>query len=747
MATGSSGRIRRLVFKCGVIVGLFFCVALPVLWLSAPSLIENWFIESMEEGGYEASLDVRLGVNRSAVSDFTLKGEGLSLQVSEIWTDYDFDSLSKTRVNTVVASGAQVEVDLDLLLATEDEPEKTLTLEQQLNDWASLTFLTHTRLEKTRLGVTSGGIRSEHSLTGWLDTSVRPHLSLECNSSLGNLGLGVNRYGLGVGLTAFFRMPEILEPVRVAKLYLEDDWPDGLDVVGGELEVQAGVRVKGDDLLKKVVQATGENLAIILPPQEVNGTRWPASSQRFSVVATEGYPGFWKAKLGGSFMVGNFLQLDDLVAGINLGGDKVVLDLQNADGQLILPDDQVRFAGLGGAANLVRGEPWTLAGESTFSFDELGYGGDEIVLYNGMFKLAFQGEGDPVKVSLPPCYALLPAAQVSLDGLRFDGELLSLSDPAMTAPQELRISSVMLAEEPALKDFALTFRIDDNGTILIDSLGFESSGVRMEIRPGRGEVALNDDGGATVELADTTIQLPNEEVTITGVSGVVRCDSIDPLKILEQQELVFAKATYGDLHWGPGKIGFTLDENGTFALSRCEGDFLGGTLRIEPTRFDLFADEITLSFTLALEEVIGERLGEIMPGFEGELKGLLSGRIPLSDRDGDWNYQDGGHLELAPVPEGRLSYPADGLLTEGMDPKSSNYKRSRLVELALQDLQVKKLRFELLEDLLEGRVIKGEVLGSSMVDKKLINVTYRPKLKGDLVALLRQLQFGGLSFE
>ncbi|MGE4549772.1 MAG: hypothetical protein AAEJ57_00165, partial [Opitutales bacterium] len=153
------------------------------------------------------------------------------------------------------------------------------------------------------------------------------------------------------------------------------------------------------------------------------------------------------------------------------------------------------------------------------------------------------------------------------------------------------------------------------------------------------------------------------------------------------------------------------------------------------------------SFTLAFDKVLGVRLVEVMPGFKGELKGLLAGRIPLSDRDGDWNYLDGGHLELEAVPEGRLSYPADGLLTEGLHPQSSNYKRTRLVELALQDLKVKKLRFEFLEDLLEGRVIKGEVLGSSMVDNKLIKVTYRPKLKGDLAALLRQLKFGGLSFE
>ena len=172
-------------------------------------------------------------------------------------------------------------------------------------------------------------------------------------------------------------------------------------------------------------------------------------------------------------------------------------------------------------------------------------------------------------VALSPCAHSLPAApvpfagKIAIDGLNWSG----------TA--------------------AFTFALrDDNGTILVDSLGFESNDVRMEVRPGRGEVVLTDDGGATVELADTTIELPNEEVTITGVAGVVRCDSIDPLKILDLQELSFAKATYGDLHWGPGKIGFTLDENGPFALARCEGDFLGGTLGMEPTEFALFADDV-----------------------------------------------------------------------------------------------------------------------------------------------------------
>ncbi|MGE4550097.1 MAG: hypothetical protein AAEJ57_01815, partial [Opitutales bacterium] len=161
MATGFIGRFWKFAFKCGVVVGLFFSVTIPVVWLMAPSWIENRFIEWMEQDGYKASLKVRLGASRSTVSDLRVEGKGLSLKVGEIWADYDFDSLSQTRVNNMVAREARLELDLDQLLSTEDEPEDTRSLEQQLHDWASLPFLYHTRLEKARLGVNSGGVRSQ----------------------------------------------------------------------------------------------------------------------------------------------------------------------------------------------------------------------------------------------------------------------------------------------------------------------------------------------------------------------------------------------------------------------------------------------------------------------------------------------------------------------------------------------------------------------------------------------------------
>ncbi len=746
METGSIGRYCRFVIKCALVLALLFSGGFLIAWLLAPSLIEDWFTEAMAEEGVEAGFTVELGSRNSTISDLFLRGDGVDLQVGEIWANYDWGLLTKGWATVMVAREVALELDLDELLAEAEESEPSLPLENKIRRWSNLPIFRVVRIEETHLGLTFGGARSELSLVGRLDASVRPHLAIECNSSLGELDLEINQYGLGVGLSAGLRMSELVKPAQFAHTFLGDRWPAGLEVLGGKLEAQVGTRVKGDSLIHGVIHATIENLSVMLPRQEENGTRWPASATALTVVATEDN-GSWRTKLGGDFMVGSFLQLDDVALVADTVSDQAKLSIENADGRLTLPEYQIDFAGLSAQPPIDLSNPWKQGQAVQLGFAELRYGGDEFVLYDGVIHLALEGEDDPVSVRLPPCYALMPATQVAFEGLSFEGALATLANPVLTAPQTVRCDRVMLAEEPALEDLEMIFRVDGNDTILVDFLGFETNGKRVEVRPELATFALTGGGGAILELNATTIEFPDEELVVDGVTGTVLFDSIDPLVIGKAQELVFAKATFGDMQWGPGRVAFSLDRKGVFSLEPCEGDFLGGALRLELASFDLFAEKSISTFAVVLEDVVAEQVVSLMPGFEGELRGLLSGSILLSDRDGDWNYLDGGHLELAADPKGYLSYPTDGLLTEGMDPKSSNFKRSRILELALQDLEVEKLRLEFLEDLSVGRLIKGEVLGESMVGKKKIKVTYRPEIKGDLVALLHQLEFAGFSFD
>ena len=78
------------------------------------------------------------------------------------------------------------------------------------------------------------------------------------------------------------------------------------------------------------------------------------------------------------------------------------------------------------------------------------------------------------------------------------------------------------------------------------------------------------------------------------------------------------------------------------------------------------------------------------------------------------------------------------MLTEGLEPKSSEYKNMYLLERALQDLSLEALSvlFKVLDD--GERVVEMNVRGESDVDGKGINVEYRPRIVGGLDALMQQ---------
>jgi len=86
----------------------------------------------------------------------------------------------------------------------------------------------------------------------------------------------------------------------------------------------------------------------------------------------------------------------------------------------------------------------------------------------------------------------------------------------------------------------------------------------------------------------------------------------------------------------------------------------------------------------------------------------------------------------------KLFLNTHGMLTEGLDDESSEYKNMYLLERALEDLNLNGLNimFKLLDA--GERVVEMNVRGESEVDGKDISVEYRPKIMGGLDALLQQ---------
>ena len=125
---------------------------------------------------------------------------------------------------------------------------------------------------------------------------------------------------------------------------------------------------------------------------------------------------------------------------------------------------------------------------------------------------------------------------------------------------------------------------------------------------------------------------------------------------------------------------------------------------------------------------------EIDAQMEGNLSGELSVR---NDPFYGWDFY-GGALSLDPFDSAKLSLNTKGLLTDGLDPESSEFDNMYLMEKALEDLNLEALsiHFRVMDN--GERLVEMNVRGDSEVDGKNISIEYRPKIVGGLDALFQQ---------
>ena len=126
------------------------------------------------------------------------------------------------------------------------------------------------------------------------------------------------------------------------------------------------------------------------------------------------------------------------------------------------------------------------------------------------------------------------------------------------------------------------------------------------------------------------------------------------------------------------------------------------------------------------------------------MDGNFSGYIDLIHLDDlGWDFF-GGALGVEGDEPGKLKLNLNGMLTNDLNPDSSEYRNMYLLERALMDLTLTGLRvnFKVLED--GERVIEMNVLGKSEVDGKSISIEYRPKIVGGRDALLQKMNLSEL---
>ncbi|MEN8734832.1 MAG: intermembrane phospholipid transport protein YdbH family protein [Lentimonas sp.] len=163
------------------------------------------------------------------------------------------------------------------------------------------------------------------------------------------------------------------------------------------------------------------------------------------------------------------------------------------------------------------------------------------------------------------------------------------------------------------------------------------------------------------------------------------------------------------------------------------------TLKIE----DRSSDPVLLS----LNQIQLEELAKVVPQFDGELKGSVSGELIIQSKPSGFQINRGG-LELDSEKGAYLSYSMNGLLTQGLQPGTDAYLQYQLAERALEDLSLQRFHIDFFPNSDETKPILLNFSGESAQGGTIVPIDYNLNINtndsAEIIQLLQMMQRGEL---
>jgi len=358
-------------------------------------------------------------------------------------------------------------------------------------------------------------------------------------------------------------------------------------------------------------------------------------------------------------------------------------------------------------------------------------------LYDGEIDIEWLGE-DRFQIELRKGNGSVPTLGLNLQGMRFSGEIALDSLPRLSAEQRFSVDEIFLGEDQKIDDFSIEFKSDSLERFELSELNMLVNDFQFSLSPANLIIEIPESSQGRLDLSFLDAELKFDDfsgLALKKIQGNIKFNSLDPLDTNGSQSVRF------DLHAGEqvlesGQIKFEVLPNGEQVIKELEIHAFGGTLALEETKliegFEDFELKV-LAKGLDAQQIIS-CFEDLDARMEGNLSGILTIR---KDPSLGWDFY-GGSLSLDSSETAKLFLNTHGMLTEGLDEESSEYKNMYLLERALEDLNLNGLNimFKLLDA--GERIVEMNVRGESEVDGKDISVEYRPKIMGGLDALLQQ---------
>lgn len=725
------------------------CTALVLVWTSMPMLLQSaveGLLEEVDTDLQTISID-RVNPWAMSLSNLSLHTEEGNLSLKRFDARFDPLGLLAGKVHAVSLSSPSVQIDfkeiIDRMNSRGADDENSRTLQSEAEDFLANPPLQHLRLRDGSLILNGENDKLSSKLV--LEGDFHPGLAqLRMDGNLSGLpwltDVTVVREGLDLFLGASAYFPDLSTIEKAANSVSavlgqdEDlDLNEWLSIDQGAARGKWTGRVEEDGIVDQfmdfnvtdlVMQIMGLTLDI---PQAI-------------LFVTPHSPTWVESNFYANANWGENLQIKGLKISANIEDGKPSLSLrvQRLRTQGVLPKAEVLGLSID-EAEFAFGEEGEFLGlrKARLRFSALHLEEGLFNLYDGELSLEWLGE-DRFQVELLKANGSIPTLGLNFHKLGYSGEIALDSLPQLGSAQTLTITEAFLGEDQKMENLKIEFKVDSLERIELSAVNMRVNEFEFSLDPANFVIEMpeSEKGRVDLSLLEADLAFADyEDFLVKNIQANIKLNSLDPLDSNGTQSIRF------DLHAGDqvlenGEIRFELLPSGEKRIETVELRAFGGLVTLEETKI---GDDLeNLELRTLVKGLNSQELISIFEDLDARMEGTLSGVLSVrNDPSVGWDFY-GGALSLDPSESAKLYLNTQGMLTEGLDPKSSEYKNMYLLERALQDLDLESLHilFKVMED--GERLVEMNVRGESEVDGKDISVEYRPKIVGGLDALIQQ---------
>jgi len=215
--------------------------------------------------------------------------------------------------------------------------------------------------------------------------------------------------------------------------------------------------------------------------------------------------------------------------------------------------------------------------------------------------------------------------------------------------------------------------------------------MRMEF-----SIGSEKDFDASLEAAISggLLSFADDGPVIEGLEGDIKLDSLKQEVTQGYHHVKATGITAFDVKMKNLGLDYQLLANGDISLRKLTLEALGGQLLVDD--FILPAGDEDYGFTLRARKLDVAQLAALFPDFSGSISGRIDGLLPVESKGGKLG-PGRGEMYLTPKTRGKLKYDAGNSFSSGLDPKTEEYKRMKMVEESLRDLDLKVLSIRLFD--------------------------------------------------